>query len=109
MFVLSWVKGFSIGLKSQSFTTMPSFAGKATSGNDITKQSVHAVSKTDMDDHGNNNRANQYNCNATLLHEWTSGDTSWIELMLSKFQSSLHSTFRSRKTDFVNFWDLDVF
>lgn len=47
--------------------TVPSCVGNATNGIGMTKQYGHTISKTDIDDHGNSIRINQYK--ATLLYE----------------------------------------
>jgi hypothetical protein len=48
----------------------------------MTKQSGHAVSKTDIDDYDNSNRTYQFK--ATLLHELISVDISWIQFHIIK-------------------------
>lgn len=64
--------------------TLPSFVGNdATNDTDVTKQSGHAVSKTDIDDRDNSNRTYQYK--AVLLHEFISVEVSLIHFHIIKF------------------------
>lgn len=55
----------------------------ATNDTDVTKQSGHAVSKTDIDDRDNSNRTYQYK--AVLLHEFISVEVSLIHFHIIKF------------------------
>jgi len=62
---------------------LPSFIGNATNDIDPTKQSGHAISKTDIDVRDNSNRTYQYK--AVLLHEFISVEVSLIYFHIIKF------------------------